>query len=435
MASSQHPKVKEQDVKKLRWWPALGAVVVVGMALAACGSGGGSGDSGSIRLINATRTHASLDLLANSAAATSATATDTISAYASVGTGSPVLQLNDAGTNTAVATTSTTVTGGQHYALLAYESSGAVKTAVLTEDFATPTAGTGQFRIFDAAFDAGAIDVYITDPASDIGSASPGVSFPAQTYVQSSVLLSATKGTYRIRVTPSNTKSQILLDTNVTLGDQQIVTVALTPSSGGILLDGAILVQQGDYAAARNTNSRVRLASAVTDGATVTASAGAVAIGTDLAPSMDNYVTVPAANPLNIAVNSASVGAPATTLQAGGDYTLLVYGPSGSATAALIADDNRLPTTAGLTKIRLINGSTAQLTLNAAQAQIGSSIAPGSATVYDTISVTSGANVAIGVAAPGNNSVFSYIGPLAVPSVYTVFVGGSSNTGILRRDR
>jgi len=434
-------------VKKLRWWAALGAVVVASVALTACGSGGGSGDSGSIRLINATQSHPSLDLLANAAVATTGTALNTVSSYASVGTGSPVLQINDTGSSTAVATTSTTVTGNQHYALLAYESGGAVKTAVLTEDFATPTAGTGQFRIFDTAFDAGAIDVYITTPTADLNSASPAVSFTAQIFVQSSLLLSYTPGTYRVRVTTSGSKTQVLLDTSATLGDQQVITVALAPASGGILLDGSVLVQQGAYTAARNTNARVRLASSVTASATVTASAGAVAIDSGTSPSFGAYVTVPAANALNISVNGNSVAAPATALAAGGDYTLMVYGagaPTNAATAVLLADDNRLPTSTGTTKVRLINGQTGAgaasgLTLAADLSPIASNILPGSASSYGTIPVTATTAVELDVSAGGSSTpVYTRTGTLNVPAVYTLFMVGDSSptaTGILRRDR
>ena len=118
-------------MKHLRWWPAFGSVVLISAALAGCGGSGDSSGDGSLRLINATQTHASLDLYQNSSLAMSATQLDTISGYADVASGSPTLQLNDAGGSTALMTTSTTITSGQHYALLAYESGGVVKACLL----------------------------------------------------------------------------------------------------------------------------------------------------------------------------------------------------------------------------------------------------------------------------------------------------------------
>ena len=69
---------------------ALAAVMAfAAAALAACGGGGSSGgDQASVRLVNATLTHASLNLLANSAIVVTGTAVDTASAYVSVNSGS-----------------------------------------------------------------------------------------------------------------------------------------------------------------------------------------------------------------------------------------------------------------------------------------------------------------------------------------------------------
>ena len=53
-----------------------------------------------------------------------------------------------------------------------------MRTTVIAEDTAAPAAGTASLRVFDAATDAGAIDVYVTDPAVDITTlTSPTFSF------------------------------------------------------------------------------------------------------------------------------------------------------------------------------------------------------------------------------------------------------------------
>lgn len=429
-------------MKHLRWWPALGSVVLMGVVLAGCGSGDSSGD-GSLRLINATRTHASLDLYQSSALAESATQMDTISGYASVPVGSPTLQLNDAGGSTALLTTATTIVSGQHYTLLAYESAGSLKTAVLTEDFSAPASGTGQLRIFDTAIETGAIDVYITTPSTDLSTLStPTTAFSAQTYAQSSGLMAYAPGTYRVRVTASGNKSQLLLDIPaVTIVDQQILTVALTPSAGGILLDGSMLSQQGAYTAARNTTARVRLAAAVSGGVPVAASAGSSVIDSfTAAPAVGIYSIVPASGALNISVNSNSVGAPASTLTAGNDYTLLVYGSGTSATASLITDDNHLPTLATNTKLRLINGLTGTatgLTLEADFAAVASNVLPAVASAYGTVPGNSSMELDV-TSALSSTAIYSRSG-LNIPasSIYTLFMVGDSSApqAVLRRDR
>jgi len=426
-----------------RWWPAFGSVLLMGAVLVGCGGGGDSSDVGSVRLVNATLTHPSLDLLQNSSMAVSATQVDTISGYVNVATGSPALQLNDAGASTALVTTSATITSGQHYTLLAYESGGSVRTSLLTEDFSAPTSGTGQLRIYDTATDAGALDVYITDPATDLATVStPTTVFSAQTYAQSSSLLSYAPGTYRVRVTVSGNKTQLLLDMPaVVIADQQVITIALTPAAGGILLDGSMLIQQGAYTAARNTTARVRLAAAVAGGVSVAASAGSSVIDSfALAPAVGAYAIVPASGALNVSVNGSSIAAPASALKAGNDYTLLVYGSGTSATASLISDDNHLPTSTSNVKMRLINGITGTvsgLTLEADFSPVASNVLPAVASAYGTVAANSSMELDV-TSALSSTPIYSRSDlSIAGSTVYTLFMVGDSSApqGLLRRDR
>ena len=292
-----------------------------------------------MRLVNATQTHSSIALLANGAPAITATPLDAVSAYAGVAAGSPALQVNDATTSGALTTLAPSVGGNAHYVLIAYESGGAVRSAVINEDNAAPVAGTAAVRIFDAATDAGAIDVFITDPAVDIATlTSPSVSFASSASLQTSGFLSFAPGTYRIRVTGAGNASDLRLDIpSITIANQEVAFAVLTPTSGGTLVNGAVLAQQGAYSAGRNTNARVRLAAAVSGGAVVSASAASAPIASGvISPSVSAYALVPAGRALNISVNGASVGAPATAIGAGSDSTLLVYGAPGAATASLI---------------------------------------------------------------------------------------------------
>ena len=62
-----------------------------------------------------------------------------------------------------------------------------MRTAVITEGTALPPENTAIVRVFNAATDAGSIDVYVTDPAVDISTlSSPTFSFTASTSVQAS---------------------------------------------------------------------------------------------------------------------------------------------------------------------------------------------------------------------------------------------------------
>jgi hypothetical protein len=422
-------------------------VACAALALSACGGGGGGGGNASVRLVNATATRASLDLLANGASAAAAVAADTVSAYAGVTAGSPSLQINDDATGTALGTIAPSVSASGHYALVAYESGGSLRTTVISEDVGAPAAGTAALRIIDAATDAGAVDVYITDPATDITTlAAPSFTFPSSTSLQTSAFLSFTPGTYRVRVTGSGNPTDLRLDvSNIALTSQEVGSLVLTPSVGGTLVNGGLLAQQATYTAARNPNARVRLAAATTSGAIVSASAASAPIAANFtAPAVGPYAIVPASSALNISVNGASVGAPATALVAGSDTTLLVYGSAAAPTATLVTDDNHLPTTTTNLKLRLLNGITGAappLSLDAAFAVIASNVAPGTASGYSVVASSTALQLDV-LSANSLTTIWSSSSlstPLSVPgnSVFTLFMLGDAGApvALLRRDR
>jgi len=431
---------------------ALAAVMAFATAaLAGCGSSGSSDKNGSVRLVNATLTHASINLLENGDPIVTGTAKDTASDYVDVDSGSPSLQINDATTGAVLSVTAPTVAEGQKFALVAYESGGAVRTSVITEGTTVPPANTAIIRVFNAATDAGSIDVYITDPSVDITTlSSPTFTFTASTSVQASNFLSfgapsPAGATYRVRVTGTGNPSDLRLDIpSVTLLSQRVATVILTPTAGGTLANGSVLIEDGTYTATPNTSARVRLVAAVTNGATVSATAGSTPIGTNvIAPAIGTYVSVASGSALNITVNGASVGAPAGTLAAGSDSTLMVYGNAASATVNLIADDNHLPAASSNYKLRLVNGLTGAavpLTMDVNFGNVASNVLPGAASAYSVlgqsavtqISVTSPSSLTPIYPVPPNSTVAILGG-----NVFSLFMLGDAGApiGVLRKDR
>jgi len=431
---------------------ALAAVMAFATAaLAGCGSSGSSDKNGSVRLVNATLTHASINLLENGDPIVTGTAKDTASDYVDVDSGSPSLQINDATTGAVLSVTAPTVAEDQKFALVAYESGGAVRTSVITEGTTVPPANTAIIRVFNAATDAGSIDVYITDPSVDITTlSSPTFTFTASTSVQASNFLSfgapsPAGATYRVRVTGTGNPSDLRLDIpSVTLLSERVATVILTPTAGGTLANGSVLIEDGLYTATPNTSARVRLVAAVTNGATVSATAGSTPIGTNvIAPAIGTYVSVASGSALNITVNGASVGAPAGTLAAGSDSTLMVYGNAASATVNLIADDNHLPAASSNYKLRLVNGLTGAavpLTMDVNFGNVASNVLPGAASAYSVlgqsavtqISVTSPSSLTPIYPVPPNSTVAILGG-----NVFSLFMLGDAGApiGVLRKDR
>ena len=245
-----------------------------------------------------------------------------------------------------------------------------------------------------------------------------------------------------MRVTGSGNPADLRLDMPaVTLTNQQVAALFFAPTVGGTLVNGAALAQQGAYTAGRNTSARVRLAAAVASSASVSASAGGVAIAANvIAPSVGGYVLVPAGAAINVSVNGNSVSAPSAGPAAGSDSTLLVYGSVVAPTANLIADDNHLPTTSGNLKLRLLDGLTgaaAPLSLDAAFAVIASNVVPGTASPYAV--VASSTALRVDVFSPTSLTPIYSDPALSVPgnAVYTLFMLGDAAAPIplLRRDR
>src|SRR5262249_32775950 len=144
------------------------------------------------------------------------------------------------------------------YSLVAYERYGSVKLAQITENQSAPSSGTASVNVYNLAIDAGAVDVYVTDPSASLTGATATASSAAT--ANSSGYIEIGKGTYRIRVTAAGDKTDVRLDIpSVTLADQQITTLTLTGTTGGVLVDGVLSTQGGSVAFHRNANARVRV--------------------------------------------------------------------------------------------------------------------------------------------------------------------------------
>ena len=430
-----------------RSWRAAAAAWLLA-ALAACGgTGTDETDLGQVRVVNATSTHASLSLLVNSTVAISAIAKDSVSAYVGVDPSSPILQLNDAAAAGALTTVTPALSKNKHYTLIAFESGGSIQIAVLNDEDTLPAAGTAQLRIFDAASDAGAVDVYVTAPATSLATVAPTFSVPAPASAASAAapepgsFLTFNTGTYRVRVTGSANVTDLRLDfAPVTLASQQLHTVILTAATGGVLVDGGSLAQQGSYTPGRNTSARVRLVAAVSGGASVGATSGSVTISAPTtSPAVGSYAVVAASDAPAVSVNGASVPVPVTSLQAGSDATLLVYGSPAAPTVSVLADDNHLPISATTLKMRLVNGLTgavAPLTLSADFGDVATNVQPGSASGYGV--VIGSTTMRLDVTSASSSTALYSESNLNIPnaSVFSLFMLGDAGAPVhvLRRD-
>lgn len=418
-----------------------GLLTLFAALLAACG-GGEDRTKAQVRLINASTTHGALDLLdADGRRVQASVAFAAAEGYAEVDPKDADFDITRAGNATALATAAPTLTERHHYGLVAYATRTGLAAVLLDEEVAAPDSGKARVRVLNAATDAGALDVFLTTTAADLAGAEPLQAGAAPGAV--SALTTVDAASWRLRVTGSGDRDDLRLDLPaVVVGNRSIVTVVLTPTAGGLMVDALVVAQQGSISAQAGTSARVRVVAGATDSAAVSATVGGVTLmnGTG-SPAAGSYRLVPAgAAGAEVQVNGAAVTTPALTLAAGQDYSLLVWGAPAAARASWLADDNRLPTVSGRAKLRLVHGLadvSEGLAVTLDFNPVADGVSPGTASAPASLNATTIGSLS--VTAPGRASPLWTAADqvLAADRVYTLFMVGreAAPTGILRADR
>ena len=422
------------------WWAAVAACIVP--LLHACGGGSNSdGGAGAVRLVNATLDYPSLDLYSTDTSLSTGIVSDAAGSYVSLGASTYTFALKRNGTSTTSNSSSRTVAGGVSYTLVAYSTGESLRSAFLEESEAAPTSGSAKLRIFNASIEAGALDVYVTAPDALLTDSSPASQALGTERVSSFVQWTA--GTYRIRVTGSGDKTDLRLDIpSITLSDQQIATLVLTSTPGGVLVHGVTILQKGAVGGQRNTSARVRLVASAASTGTVAATVNGTVLSAGLrSPAVGNYALVDAGSAaMTVSINGTAVAAPSTTLTAGADTTLLVTGTAGAPAVTLLSDDNRPAFSAANTKLRLVHGVSGLLspiTLTADYAAVASDVALNSAST--PVSTAASTTFRLEASSPASATALYLATDVTLQAgrVYTLFMLGDSGTplGVLRRDR
>ena len=425
---------------RLKTWAAI-AVACTLPLLSACGND--DAQEGDVRMINATSEYTSLDLYTENSDGSdnlvvSGTAAGTASAYTGVDRGSYTFQVKSSSGAGTAATVAGTVTKTDHFSVVTSLTGGTATATFLTDEETSPASGNAKLRIFNAASgEAPSVDVYLSTNACDALTVTDTPFASAVTGLQtaySQLTAGSTGSTWNVCVFANGDTTTLLLDIPaLTLKNQEIATLILTHTAGGVLLNGAVLDQQGAMTPYTSTLARVRVAADATVGGTgglVTVTINGNAITTQAAsPSVGSYVTIPSgALTTSIIVDGVTtngVTLPAAT--AGSDYTLLVTGSQSNPAATLITDDNTPSTsTTQQVKARVING-----------------VNGGSGTVSATVDAKTLGNAAFGAASPyvtlvattGTSTVLPSIGTtpatlvnqsFTASGVYTIFIWGDA---------
>jgi hypothetical protein len=400
-------------------WAASFAVALTLPFLPGCGVD--DVNDGQVRVVNATTDYASIDLYtqdsdSNDTLVVSGTAAGTVSGYSKVDRGSATFEIKS-GTSAGNASSATgAITTDDHFTLVSYITGNTLDTVFLSDEENNPSSGNAKLRILNgASTEAGNVDVYLsqnacnalstTDTAfaSAVAGPTAGAAF---TQAYSQVTAASAGTTWNLCVTASGDKSNILLDLpTFTLKNQEIATLILTRTAGGVLLNASLLDQQGALTAFTNSIARVRVVADATASGTVSATVNGVSLAGDAgSPSINSYVVVPsgavtAAYEIN---DTAISGVTLPDLAAGSDYTLFIGGSISAPKITLIQDNNTPSTSTSLpVEARVLSGvnGASTVTVNAGGKQIGSNVAFGTASTYTAITAATGTaplNVTIG---------------------------------------
>ena len=406
--------------------------------LAGCGGGDVSPNAGEVRLVNATNEFGTLDLYEGSERLSSGVAPFTAGKYEDLNKGVYDFSVRGGVAGATIATLEATLKKNEPLTLVAYSNAGTPALAAIDEEEEEPDKGTAKLRFFNtAASESGAIDAYLlasTDACASLGAAvavASAVSDLQATFID---INPSGAAPYRLCVTAAGNRTDVRLDATLAVEDRDIVTVVLTRTPGAVLLNGTVVVQEGDVTQAANTSARVRLAVGVGTG-TVTASFDTASTSTSLGMNVPTgvvgtYQLVPTGTTLSVIWTGGSVTLPAGTIAGGGDYTLLVTTDTPAATTAtatLLSDDNaRSTNTAEPVKVRLVHGAT---TTNPIGMTVGSDfiggVAHGAASGYVlTEASPSGTTTKVEIT-DGGTILCTGLATLTATTVYSVFALGN----------
>jgi len=424
---------------------ALGAILA--SVLTACGSGSGSVGPANVRLVNTTGAAVTLTLNGGGSLSVNPSA-NPVSAYESVTPGTYTTSVT--GASSALTAGPSQIVGlgtGQNYTVIAYQRDGVVSSATITDNLAAPTTGYATFNVANVSPDAGALDVYLlahgTLPTS-IGQAN-------FTSVQGlSIAASFPAGTYDVVVTGAGNINDLrLIMPSVAFSSAQVGTLAFTGTTGGALVNGAVINQGGSATLVANTQARVRIWSAVANATVTATTAAAQALSTSTSPIPGNYTLVAAGDSIaSISVTPSGGSATAVTtpysyqaggaavasgpFAAGGDYTVVVFAASPYSAAVLTDSNQTVPNYASVRFINTVIAGNASLVVDSKSVQ--NSVALGTASAYSGVAPDSAAQFQVygtGYATTGT----AWTKPLVTGSVYSVLVYNALLPGIVIQDR
>ena len=424
---------------RLKTWTALAVAITVPL-LGGCGDD--NAQKGFVRIVNATYEYPSLDLYTvNSDSSTnlvvSGTASDAASAYTGIDKGGYTFEAVSSTSAGSGPNATGTISKGDHFTVVTYLTGTTATAKFLTDEETAPASNKAKLRVFNAATsEAPSVDVYLSsNDCTDLQVTDSAVA-TAVTGLQTaySPVTATSAGTaWNVCVFATGDTSTLLLDLpGLILKNQEIATLILTHTPGGVLLNGAVLDQQGAFTPYSNAIARVRIVADAAGSGTVSVDInGSSYAATAPSPSVGEYMTV-AVGTLDptISINGTQVSGftPPGSVTAGNDYTLMVTGTTAAPGVYLITDNNTPSTSATNTvKARVINGlnpTSGTVSATVDGKSVGSANF-GMSSPYTTILPSSGTSTVHGIVtgtAPADITLATF----AAGTVNTIFIYGDA---------
>jgi hypothetical protein len=314
------------------------------LMLAACG--GGDSANANIRLLNVSHAYDSLDLYFDARQKLSGVSYGAVSAYAGIKDTTYTIGFYAHGVSSTLQAFIETFPEKSHRTFVAYGDTSNFATLEVSEDQRTPNSASSCLQVLNTATGAGAVDVYLTGGSVSLDHASPTFSAVTSGSTDADGLVTLNSGIYRLRVTATGKKSDVRLDVpDVSLGGGQVISIVVSSTSGGVLVEAMILPQQGSLTIHKNPNARVRATAGITSGTAVTASVEQVnLLASAAANTVGGYTQIAVGtDAVGLSVGGNAVVVSSQTPSAGSDYTLAIWDNTGGTQVTLTSDDNHLP--------------------------------------------------------------------------------------------
>ena len=220
----------------------LSLLLAVGALVSACGdddNGTGPENSGRLRIVHLAPTAPDVDVLVDDVEVATNAPYLAVSDYLEVEAGSRDIAIRVSNSDVVLEEEDVTVADGVDYTVLVVGEPDEVSLDVLTDDNTAPAAGNARVRLVHGSPGAGLVDIYVTDPGTDIELVTPDLT--AVAFGEFSPYIEVPAGDYRVRITPTGTTDPVI-DETLTLSSGQVRTgIAVDAPGGGAPFDALIL--------------------------------------------------------------------------------------------------------------------------------------------------------------------------------------------------